>query len=65
MPETHEGRTRELLEAPNFCIVATLLEDGTPHVVPTWVDVEGGLVRLNSAEGRLWPKTSAATRASR
>ncbi len=56
MPETLEGRGRELLEAPNFCIVATILKDGTPHVVPTWVDVEGDLVRLNSAEGRLWPK---------
>ncbi len=56
MPATLEGRSRELLEAPNFCLVATLLKDGTPHVVPTWVDVEGDLVRLNSAEGRLWPK---------
>ncbi len=56
MPDTLEGRARELLEAPNFCLVATLLKDGTPHVVPSWVDVEGDLVRLNSAEGRLWPK---------
>ncbi len=56
MPETLEGRPRELLEAPNFCQVATILKDGTPHVVPTWVDVEGDTVLLNSAEGRLWPK---------
>ena len=56
MPETLEGRSRALLEAPNFCNVATILRDGTPHVVPTWVDVEDDLVRLNSAEGRLWPR---------
>ena len=56
MSATLEGRARELLEAPNFCLVATLLEDGTPHVVPTWVDVADGRVRLNSAEGRVWPK---------
>ncbi len=56
MSETLEGRSRELLEAPNFCNVATILKDGTPHVVPTWVDVQGDRVLLNSAEGRLWPK---------
>ncbi len=56
MPDTLDGRKRELLEAPNFCNVATILRDGTPHVVPTWVDVEGDQIWLNSAEGRLWPK---------
>ena len=56
MSETIEGRGRELLEAPNFCNVATILKDGTPHVVPTWVDIEDDKVLLNSAEGRLWPR---------
>ena len=51
-----EGRTRALLEDRNFADVATIRSDGTPHVVPVWVDVEDGVVRLNSAEGRLWPK---------
>lgn len=50
-----EGRARELLEAPNFCHVATIREDGLPHVVPVWVDVDGGQALLNSAEGRAWP----------
>ncbi|MDO8188003.1 PPOX class F420-dependent oxidoreductase [Conexibacter sp. JD483] len=50
-----EGRVRELLEQPNFCFVATVRADGTPHVTPVWVDVEGDEVVLNSAEGRAWP----------
>lgn len=54
MPQI-EGRSRELLEAPNFCFVATVRADGTPHVAPVWVDVEGDEVVLNSAKGRAWP----------
>ena len=55
MAGTIEGRARELLEAPNFSMTATIRKDGTPHVVPTWVDVEDNQVVLNSAEGRAWP----------
>jgi PPOX class probable F420-dependent enzyme len=55
MAETIDGRARELLEAPNFSMTATIRKDGTPHVVPTWVDVEDNHVVLNSAEGRAWP----------
>ncbi len=54
MPQI-EGRSRELLEAPNFCFVATVRADGTPHVAPVRVDVEGDQVVLNSAKGRAWP----------
>jgi PPOX class probable F420-dependent enzyme len=50
-----DTRTRELLQAPNFCHVATLRRDGAPHVVPVWVDVDGDRVLMNSAEGRAWP----------
>lgn len=56
MSESIEGRSRELLESPNICHVATIRKDGTPYVVPTWVDVEGDRVVLNTADGRLWPK---------
>ncbi len=56
MGQCIEGRSRDLLEAPNFCHVATVRKDGTPYVVPTWVDVDGDRVVLNTADGRLWPK---------
>jgi PPOX class probable F420-dependent enzyme len=55
MGEAIEGRVRELIEDTNFCHVGTLTKDGWPMVVPTWVDLEGDLVVINSAEGRVWP----------
>jgi PPOX class probable F420-dependent enzyme len=51
-----EGRARELIDAPNFCHLATIGADGTPHLTITWVDVEDGLIVVNSAEGRAWPR---------
>ena len=32
---------RALLEARNFAHLATVLPDGCPHSVPTWIGVEG------------------------
>ena len=55
MPASIDDKSRALLEAPNFCQVATLRQDGTVHVVPVWVDVEDDQVVLNTAEGRAWP----------
>ncbi len=55
---TIDGRARELLEAKNFCHVGTIRSDGTPHVVPVWVDTDGEHVVLNSAEGRLWVRNA-------
>jgi PPOX class probable F420-dependent enzyme len=51
---TIEVRSRELLQAANFCHVGTIRKDGSPHVVPVWVDVESDDVLLNTAEGRAW-----------
>ena len=55
MPQSIEGRARELLEAPNFAMLGSLRKDGTPQVSPLWVDVDDGQVLVNSAEGRAWP----------
>ena len=54
MSEKIEGRAAELLQAKNFCHVATLRSDGSVHGVPVWVDVQEGRPVLNSAEGRAW-----------
>jgi PPOX class probable F420-dependent enzyme len=56
MSTTIEGRAEELLKGKNFCHVATLRVDGTVHGVPVWIDVQGGLPTLNTAEGRAWPR---------
>jgi PPOX class probable F420-dependent enzyme len=50
-----EGRAEELLQAKNFCNVATLRKDGSVLCAPVWVDVQDGLAVLNTAEGRAWP----------
>ena len=54
MAQSIEGRSRELPEQPNFCHVGSLREDGSPHVVPVWVDTDGSYALLNTAEGRVW-----------
>jgi PPOX class probable F420-dependent enzyme len=54
MSATIDGRAEALLQAKNFCHVASLRADGTVHGVPVWVDIQGGLPVVNSAEGRSW-----------
>lgn len=44
---------RRMLEEPNFASLATLMDDGSPHVSPMWVDLEDGNVLMNTAEGRV------------
>ena len=61
MPEKIEGRVAELLEAKNFAQVATVRQDGSPHVTPVWVDHDGEHVVLNTAEGRDWPANARRT----
>jgi hypothetical protein len=36
-----------------FANLATLMPDGSPQVTPVWVDYKGGLVRVNTAKGRV------------
>ncbi len=43
---------REILRKPNFGHLATLMPDGSPHVAPVWVDVDGDQVLINTAVGR-------------
>jgi PPOX class probable F420-dependent enzyme len=47
---------RRLFEGKNFVFVSTLMKDGTPHLSPTWVDLEeqdGGHILINTAIGRV------------
>jgi PPOX class probable F420-dependent enzyme len=56
MSEALTDRVRALLEAPHLAHVGTLDASGAPRVMPVWVDLEDGLVCINSSEGRGWPK---------
>jgi PPOX class probable F420-dependent enzyme len=55
-PQPIEGRSRELIEAPNFCHVSTLNPSGSIHAALVWIDVDGDHLVLNSADGRIWPR---------
>ena len=43
----------KLLEEKNFAFVATLMNDGSPQITPTWVDLEQNTILINTAEGRV------------
>jgi PPOX class probable F420-dependent enzyme len=45
-------RGRALIEAKNLGNIATIMPDGSPHVVPVWIDYDAGDVLINTAEGR-------------
>ena len=52
-PNRLSRRAREWLQEPCFAFLATVMEDGSPHVSPVWVHVEGDHVVVNTAEGRV------------
>ena len=45
----------KLFEEKNFAFLATLMKDGTPHVTPTWVDIDksNNTILINTARGRI------------
>ena len=48
VPESHAA----LLGAPHFAHVCTINTDGSPQSSPVWLNREGAVICLNSAEGR-------------
>src|SRR5436309_10747731 len=42
----------DLFDKKAFAHLATLRRDGSPHVMPVWVDFDGTHVRFNTARGR-------------
>jgi hypothetical protein len=36
-----------------FADLATVMPDGSPQVTPVWIDYAGGMVRMNTAKGRV------------
>ncbi len=56
IPESHA----HILESKALLYLALTLKDGTPHVSPIWFDMEGDLIRINSAKDRLKDKVMRA-----
>jgi PPOX class probable F420-dependent enzyme len=45
---------RDLLEQKKaFAHLATIMPDGSPQVTPVWFDYTGGMIRVNTAKGRV------------
>lgn len=42
-----------IIEGKNFASLATTMPDGSPHVTPMWIDHEGDMILMNTAEGRI------------
>ena len=40
-----------------FAHLATILADGSPQVTPVWFDHTGGMIRVNTARGRVKART--------
>ena len=43
----------QLLLGKNFASFATLMRNGSLHVVPTWIDYDRDMVLINTAAGRI------------
>ena len=52
MAELNE-KARRLLGQPNLAFLADVMEDGSPHVSPVWIEIQDGYVSFNTAVGRL------------
>jgi PPOX class probable F420-dependent enzyme len=48
----------QLLKGKNFAYISTLMDDGSPQVTPTWIDIDedGNSILINTAEGRVKQK---------
>ncbi len=49
---------KELINRPNFAHVATLMADGSPHVDPVWMALEGEHILIATGEGTLKAKNT-------
>lgn len=50
--DTLNPAARAFLGEPVIANLGTVGDDGSPHVTPVWVDVEGDDLVINTAEGR-------------
>ena len=49
IPQSHS----DILDKPAFAHLSTIMSDGSPQASAVWVDTDGPLIVVNSAEGRL------------
>jgi PPOX class probable F420-dependent enzyme len=47
---------KAVLTKPVFVHLTTLMPDGSPQTSPVWIDVDGDMILVNSAQGRIKDK---------
>ena len=47
---------REIFDGKNFAHLVTLMPDGSPQASPVWIDLDGDMILVNTAEGRVKTK---------
>jgi len=53
MPAIPEKYLDLLQQKKAFANLATVMPDGSPQVTPVWFDYKSGVIRVNSAKGRV------------
>ena len=53
MPAIPEQYLDLFTQKKAFANLATVMPDGTPQVTPVWFDLKDGVVRVNTAKGRV------------
>jgi PPOX class probable F420-dependent enzyme len=50
---TNLDNYRDIFDKKSFAHIATVGKDGTPQITPVWLDFDNGLIRFNTARGRV------------
>ena len=58
MPLKLSDDLKTLVRGANFAHLATLMADGSPHVAPVWVDLDGDFLLVSTGEASLKAKNS-------
>ncbi len=53
MSKNPEGYIDLVRDKTTFAHLATVMPDGSPQVTPVWFDFANGLIRVNTAKGRV------------
>jgi len=60
VPDTLSEKARALISRPILATLATVGPGGAPQVTPLWIEVDGDLLLVNTAEGRVKARHMAA-----
>ena len=50
---TDLDKYRDIFDKKAFAHIATVGKEGTPQITPVWLDFDNGLIRFNTARGRV------------